>query len=68
VTAKRAIWLFRGVLYPVAAIVVPAWLLHRGDARLSGGGIRGTFDSVVDVMAPFHGTCRSGPVTFSAAQ
>ena len=36
------------------------------DARVSGVQMTGTLDTVFEVSAPFRGTCRSGPVTFSA--
>jgi hypothetical protein len=38
----------------------------RLDARKHGDRLSGTMSAVVDVTVPFRGTCRSGPVTFSA--
>jgi hypothetical protein len=51
VTAKRAIWLFRAVFYPAAALVVLMWLLHRGEPpagplTLSGHTSQGMFVTV----------------------
>jgi hypothetical protein len=40
----------------------------RLDAHRLGDGLTGTMSAVVDVYAPFSGTCRSGSVTFSAHQ
>lgn len=37
------------------------------DARASGARMTGTIDTVIDVSAPFRGTCRSGRLRFSAA-
>jgi hypothetical protein len=38
----------------------------RIDARHRDGGLTGTMSAVLDVYAPFTGTCRSGKVTFNA--
>jgi hypothetical protein len=38
----------------------------RLDARKDGERLTGIMSAVVDVTVPFRGTCRSGPVRFSA--